>query len=792
MSRKGCYTLFVTLMLLTSGVRTPAWPYETDTHRAINEGAVLRSSLNEYLVGVLGFPEGTATPFNDRDVREWIREGGAFEDRPVTRTANHFHHPLREWDRALLTDLPGSSFAIQSSVLWAQNPDQRPGRPGDTWSWIRARREFADALTKRSAIEREVALGNTFQALGQVLHLVADASVPAHVRNASHVTGEPFERWLEAQAQPRGVERPEDARARLLAAFAPTSVAFSPTILGTLPNPLAPIPIAKVFDADGYDGTLGTLGLTGGNAVGIAEFSNANFFSGTTIFADRFGTTHQRYSPFPASTAVEQFIDPNNNRRYWRKTSPGGAVQHLATVSRLDFFRRLLCGGPPRTGGLDPVVHDEYARHLLPRAVGYSAGLLDYFFRGRLQPKFTQGPNGGRDLILRTENLLRNEPIGPGTLLLLYDDSDGVRRLVQEQPVPDLGGAGELPEIRFDIPAETPSQYVVVYRGRLGLETDAVVGRVVGGLPIVAVQELAALTGEEFDPTLFNDIRRPCCTIARQKDPNHQRAEGSFWAGGSVGVGSKIREVRLEEGSAFGGLLPPKAVLRLNGKEVGTEWRATDDPGLLPERWEVVLSPIPAQTIDTIVVPPPAIWVNDFRTPLLWIQHVLSATDQVSFLGPDGVRIWRTRKVQATTFHFGDGTGVTAAFSGLDANFVIRLDIPQTRVSFRPVGEVANLAVPQGEVEVSPESCSFYRIRFIFGWRRTNVGFGGCEIGSEVFWAKNFLTLDERVLSVGEQPDPAVPPLLTAATFRREFLEADLQRFLGAGIVPPEYDIQTQ
>ena len=34
---------------------------------------------------------------------------------------------------------------------------------------------------------------------------------------------------------------------------------------------------------------------------------------------------------------------------------------------------------------LDDNVHNTYAKELLPRAVGYSAGLLNYFFRGTLE-----------------------------------------------------------------------------------------------------------------------------------------------------------------------------------------------------------------------------------------------------------------------------------------------------------------------------------------------------------------------------------------------------------------------
>ena len=33
----------------------------------------------------------------------------------------------------------------------------------------------------------------------------------------------------------------------------------------------------------------------------------------------------------------------------------------------------------------DEEAHKDYAKKLIPRAVGYSAGLLDYFFRGEIE-----------------------------------------------------------------------------------------------------------------------------------------------------------------------------------------------------------------------------------------------------------------------------------------------------------------------------------------------------------------------------------------------------------------------
>jgi len=483
--------LSIAFFVVAMGVTMCAWPYGIETHETINEEAATRSSLSVYLDTVLRLPEGIDTVLNGRDVLTWIRLGGSLEDN-LPRPANHFHYPLRRWDQAKLTDFPGSRAATQSSVLWAQNSNQ--GNQDDTWSWVRARREFFDGLTLSDAAEREVALGRTFRALGQVLHLVADGSVPAHVRNDSHVSGEPLETWLDAKARRRGSETQEQARERFVATFAPNSVAFSPTILATTPNPLATIPIAKIFDADVYDGNAATLGLTTGDTVGITEFSNVNFFSADTVFADTF-IGLERFSPFPSRTAVEQFIDPVNNRRYWRKTGPGLPVQHLATVSRLDFFRS---GRPPLTGGLDPVVHEEYARLLTPRAVGYSAGLIDYFFRGRLaavDPEFTetsvalkvtnaidpvQSPAWANEKLFSHDNQLK-----PGRFVLTVMYKRGEKEQFAASDPVALEKAETLDPgqtstqiLSFDMPAlpgdAADVKYRLVFRGRLGAEDDAI------------------------------------------------------------------------------------------------------------------------------------------------------------------------------------------------------------------------------------------------------------------------------------------------------------------------------
>ncbi len=763
------------------------WAFELDTHERITREAFNRSAISDALrdLGIDpasrlsgGFLGGSHRPV------DWLVEGVRDEDATVSaelaRYRHHFYDPIN--DRGLITSLVRGERAPD----WALEDRQEFG--SQAFSYRDAREAFLTAFTAPAPGDREPALARTFEMLGHVIHLIQDMASPPHTRNDSH-GGSIF--------GPRSLyERHLD----------------QPEVLARLNFNGAPVRF-----------NLPRQYWTTGDGRGLAEFVNRNFVSEGTNFTARVDAAigggypspvlhlglDEQGRPFETALDIQTQLEPGLRDRNgnliegsvtffannFRDPITGQLLRNERMTTLSLFDRELARRGESLVFTLNRYNVEAQAAFLIPRAVGYSAGLLDYFFRGRLQASFAPGPNGGREVVLQTQNVT-GEPIGPGTLLLLYDDDSGERRLIREQLVPDLGGASELPTLQFDVPAGPLSQYVVTYRGQLGLERDAVIGRVLGGLPIVGVQELAALTGEEFDPGGGNAFLQ-----ARRKNPNHQRAQGYFWAGGTVGVGKKIREVRLEEASVFEGLPPAKAVLRINGIEVGTHWRVADDPGLLPERWEVVLAPIPGQTSNFVVVPPPAIWVNDFRTPLLWIQDVVSSTTAITFSSTlDGIPIWSIARTQSTVFHFGDGTAgasfIGRRYPGLDANFVIPLTTPRTRVSFRPVGKVAGLAVPQGEVEVSLETCTFSRFLFLFGRRQVfPPPFGPratCGVGSEVFWAKSFVDMIEATGTVGPQPVLVVAPLLTAATFRREFLEADLERFLSVGIVPLEYDIQTQ
>jgi hypothetical protein len=109
----------------------------------------------------------------------------------------------------------------------------------------------------------------------------------------------------------------------------------------------------------------------------------------------------------------------------------------------------------------------------VPRAVAYSTALLDYFFRGLVIAS-------GSDLSFGFAN--GSDEAMDGTFTLYYDDGSDVRR-----PVPGatwtraLAPSGAVEDLSLSAPTnpppKEPGKYMLVFRGALGSERDAVVGR---------------------------------------------------------------------------------------------------------------------------------------------------------------------------------------------------------------------------------------------------------------------------------------------------------------------------
>lgn len=456
------YRALLTVLLLLLPIS--AEPYEVATHEELVRAATRRSSVDQMLKDELGLQDGIRNAIRGKVLETWLVEGGANED-DFPRFLNHFHNPLATtWSQAGL----GGSVG-QSAVLWAQNP----GQSAPSWSWQDARQSYLDALTKASSADRDKSLAATFEALGRQMHLVQDAASPAHARNDPHVffnyetaidglrirEASSFERWRDGT--PDTVGAPDPGWRSLDG------------------NPLAPIAIARLVDTDRYTGA--NPSLTTGALIGLAEYTNANFFSEDRIFTEN-DVNPQTQFPFPRrSSVVEQDVDVQVGgvtvrRRYLIKNADGATGYRLATVGFLREHQRRAGLDPARfreTPALDETVYRDYAERLVPRAVTYSTALIDYFFRGRMAAF-------GNDVAFTIQN--GSEEAMSGTFTLYYDDANDTRR-----PVPgaswtqSLGPDALVTDLRVTTPTnptpKEPGKYMLVFRGALGSETDAIVGK---------------------------------------------------------------------------------------------------------------------------------------------------------------------------------------------------------------------------------------------------------------------------------------------------------------------------
>ena len=440
---------------------TVADAYETPTHEEITRIASERSSVDEVLKAQLGLTDGLATRVLGERLTAWLMRGGRTEDSFI-RFLNHFHNPLADWSAAGLLGSVG-----QSSILWGQNTNV------SGWSWQDVRNTYFDALTRPARSDRDAKLTRAFEGLGRQVHLVQDAASPAHTRNDPHAlynyeslvdqarldAPSSFSTWLGASPDTPGVP----------------DVGWQ-SLDG---NPHASVATARLNDTDRYLGS--NPEVTQAALIGLAEYTNANFFSEDRIFTEKDVDPLKRF-PYPnRSSVTEQDFDVSVRgatvkRRYFVKTADGATGYRLATVGLLrDYQQRFNLDWTRfrESPALDEAVYRDYAQRLVPRAVAYSTALLDYFFRGLVVAS-------GNDLSFGFGN--GGDEAMDGTFTLYYDDGNDTRR-----PVPGaqwtrvVAPSGFVENLTLvaprSPPAKEPGKYMLVFRGALGSERDAVVGR---------------------------------------------------------------------------------------------------------------------------------------------------------------------------------------------------------------------------------------------------------------------------------------------------------------------------
>lgn len=513
-----------------------------ETHTQLTEVAVDNLEFNNFLVRNLNLENGINAEIKGLELFKWLREGSRLEDEPPCRASNHFHDPLEPWSDSYMSDQPwfidwwcsAGEYPpdnIKSNITWATG-FTAPGQAietGNEWDWNHARLYYHIYLTGKdfdantvavTKEERDAYFAKSLQALGQVMHLIQDMAVPAHVRNdfKSHLD------WV--GITPQTLFRPNEWFRDRFEYYVQKNI--KNWITGSVEGgDLSDKSLTNFWDADVYDKANPDPSVSlDSQIVGLAEYTNINFASRNTIFAENNPTDHEYYHPYPsrASTDVMQYLNGDSlpetvmaednvpdTVQYIYKTDHGETGYRFVKPTYLTQDVQTEVGYDDRlferTFMIDENCAADYAGKLLPRAIGYSAALLNYLFRGTIEitspvigitaPAGSTFTNVGINKVsVLAKNTSANEEEMQGGSLKLVVKYKIDRADAYENPPSDLSNpfqyvAADLPgtqsisrttpeKFEFDlsanpIPVNAKEVYLyLVYRGQLGDESDAV------------------------------------------------------------------------------------------------------------------------------------------------------------------------------------------------------------------------------------------------------------------------------------------------------------------------------
>jgi len=345
---------------------TRGWAWEVNTHKEITEQAIriMEGDLNAYLIDNLGLDGGLNAAVKGGTPRELMIQGSNDEDNSP-RFLNHFHNPI---SNAGITG-PG-----ESAINWSLRPQETQWL-GEFWSWNDAREYYFKALTSETKADRDIYWAKAFRALGQVMHLLQDSANPSHVRDDLHAFDDGLHDYMEKRSVGSYVGS---------GVFSP-----DPSILEQGGSTRSE-PFSNLFDRNVYTGSNPQATL--GTDIGVTEFTNANFFSDDTIPGQgsifsaemRYPTVSELVPapiPSPYLTLPRLGSVASPGARAAKLTGNQAVAKFLLTNTNLDLLGQLQ---------LDDAVYEGQSINLIPRAVGYSAAVLTYFFRGNTPIGFTE------------------------------------------------------------------------------------------------------------------------------------------------------------------------------------------------------------------------------------------------------------------------------------------------------------------------------------------------------------------------------------------------------------------
>jgi len=404
--------LIVGAFVTTSAPRA----YEQFTHVILSQQAFNTSILGqapfEYGLGAFGFNNDFSISFVHypdqtgltSDLFKLVQLGSWYED-DGHRSLNHFFNPVNNQPLTTAAD-----FIIgphSTSPDWALEDKGQIDTQAN--SYADARQYYWTALIASDPDIRSQNFGMTYQSLGQVIHHIQDMAQPQHARDEGHcdliftcfflgnllVLNQYHPSAYEYYVMDCTSHTP-DLKLHCPAVFDAASYlpAFDEAAAGASNTPFV---LPRSFWTTGSGGAMG---------VGIAEYTNAGFIGTNTNFTGTLQSIQANSASLPSpngngatinnilvsdpqlfgdsilspATATMGFVGTPVND----VLRPGSSAVNSMTSAISIFAQDLSQINVLPVFTTNKFTYAAAASFLLPRAIGYSAGLINYFFRGEI------------------------------------------------------------------------------------------------------------------------------------------------------------------------------------------------------------------------------------------------------------------------------------------------------------------------------------------------------------------------------------------------------------------------
>ena len=481
---------FGTFLLVATGAAQVS-AYETYTHQALTKNAVSRSVLatDATVLSDLGlFPWNQGLYINSRGdapmtAAEIVSFGSYWEDEDyMERALNHFFDPQFNLPAGRGLDYSLGPFSVtgHASPDWILEDrgdviDNGGGRCAggkgcsQRFSFKRGQQALYDSLTATNADQRAQAASLALQIVGHVSHHIQDMAQPQHTRNDQHLHPVPvlggYPIWSNYEMRTKDNT---DRIARMLDGLKLTSTEY----------PIPKLPTARHYWHSPAASTTRYLGM--------AEFTSNNYTSFGTQYTTQLGnpavvlpaqgmplpngtvTRIARYAT-PAATSVEGTPIPAGESDFLvGNVHDGFTGRNVETKLAVPSLTYVYNGGVDgaRAGFVEnSLIWEAQYNILMPRAAAFSAGMVNHFFRGRLN--LVKDANGNQ---WRVTNA--GQDAMEGRFSIFTEDVWGVRTPIAGAEQRTALDAGQSFTLGFTPPPST-LKLIAVFTGRIGAEGDA-------------------------------------------------------------------------------------------------------------------------------------------------------------------------------------------------------------------------------------------------------------------------------------------------------------------------------